>query len=114
MQEDLTVGISEAARLLTISPSSVINWISQGKLEVCYSVGGQRRIPVREIERIKRLSTIDAIERRKAQTQVAREALAMKREQEKVQFSDEDVDSFGDEGRNPALLAAFKGFEVKL
>ena len=110
----MQVGITEAARQLGISVSTVINWITQGRLEVDYSVGGQRRIPVSEIERIKRLSTIDAVERRKAQTAAAREALAAKRGMRSVEFSEADVESFGDEDRNTALLTAFNGYEVKL
>jgi len=114
MQDDMTVGISEAARILGVSPSTIINWTKSGRLDLTYSVSGQRRIPLSSIDEIKRRSTIDAVERRKQQTQAARDALARKRGGlSEAGYTDEDAESFDSDEESP-IRSAFTGYEVKL
>lgn len=88
------VGISEAARLLGVTPSTVIRWANIEKIAVEYTAGGQRRIPMCEIERIKS-TTKDRVERNRQQTQAARDALAAKRGQSEIKaYTGADMDSF--------------------
>ncbi|MGA1869292.1 MAG: helix-turn-helix domain-containing protein [bacterium] len=41
----------EAAKLLYVTPTTVIQWIKDGKIKVIRTIGGHRRIPVKEIEK---------------------------------------------------------------
>ncbi|MGA1823561.1 MAG: response regulator [bacterium] len=41
----------EAAKLLYVTPTTVIQWIKDGKIKVIRTIGGHRRIPIREIEK---------------------------------------------------------------
>ena len=119
MQEPL-LAISEAARLFGVTPATVARWANEGKLAVFYTAGGQRRIPLSEIDRI--LTASDEVrtaytERTAQQTRAARKALARKRNMPpKKPYTDEDVDSFGDYDEEPKspLLTAFNGYGVKL
>lgn len=45
--------MKEAARLLGVSQQSIRIWDKKGKIKTWRTPGGQRRIPVSEIDRIK-------------------------------------------------------------
>ena len=41
----------EAAKLLYVTPTTVIQWIKDGKMKVIRTVGGHRRIPIEELNK---------------------------------------------------------------
>lgn len=46
------VSTFEAAQYLHVSPSTVIRWCNDGLIEYHRTIGGDRRIPINEINRI--------------------------------------------------------------
>lgn len=45
--------IGEAAKLLSVHPTTVRRWIQEGKLQTIKTLGGHNRIPKGEIERLR-------------------------------------------------------------
>jgi putative resolvase len=42
----------EAARILCVTPVTIINWVKDGKIKCIRTLGGHRRITASEIERV--------------------------------------------------------------
>jgi excisionase family DNA binding protein len=53
---------SEVARLLHVSPKTVSRWAKEGRLPYLATLGGHRRFPLSEIERLRgELTYVDEI-----------------------------------------------------
>jgi putative resolvase len=46
--------VSVVAKLLGVSPSTIRNWDREGKIESIRTLGGHRRFPMSEIERLRK------------------------------------------------------------
>lgn len=55
-----------AARKLLVTPTTIIHWIRMGKIKTIKTVGGHRRIPASEIDRIWEMMNKDFEEGRHA------------------------------------------------
>lgn len=47
------VSTHTAAKMLGITPTTIIEWIKKDKLKSVTTLGGHRRIPIAEIEKVK-------------------------------------------------------------
>ena len=79
MKEPIVLKISKAASMLGVARSTVTRWANNGSIGVIFTVGGQRRVPLAEVERLLISQPLDRAERAEKQTRAAREALAAKR-----------------------------------
>jgi len=52
IKEKRFVTTHEAAQLLNITPTTVIQWVKDGDIRTVKTKGGHRRIPMTEIEKI--------------------------------------------------------------
>lgn len=52
MMSDRLLTLSEACKMLGVHPNTLRKWDGQGKIRVVRTVGGRRRIPESEFERL--------------------------------------------------------------
>lgn len=50
--EEPKVSVGEVAKALRVSPKTVSRWCDAGKIAYARTLGGHRRIPIRELERL--------------------------------------------------------------
>lgn len=59
MGDDMLLSSHQVSRLLQVSPSTVVAWINQGKLEASRTPGGHRRVKVGDLRRFLVASGMD-------------------------------------------------------
>lgn len=97
MQDSKLLRPEETAELLGISQDSLRRMACNGMIDYIRTIGGQRRYPQSEVDRILSVGEDDYAIRAKKQTQAAREVLKNKRKMQSGIFSAADVASFNDD-----------------
>lgn len=52
MEKDKFITLKRASEILGVSTQTLRNWDNCGKIQVIKTLGGHRRIPIKEIEKI--------------------------------------------------------------